>query len=317
MQTEVIGVTELGRMIFLIGWICFCLSVLLNAALLLLLRRKKAEESTAVTEEGIRQMVDAGGDNGSIDENEKMLINNIFDLGDLSAGDIATHRTDIVAVPLEATLEEIKAVTEAEKFSRIVVYDDNIDNIVGVYHVKDIAKYILADVARAEAGCFRLRDILMQPYFIPFSKKVDELLQEMQLQKVHMAIVIDEYGGTAGIVTMEDIMEEIFGNIFDEYDVEEEEEICMLGEGAYRIAGTADLKDVEEQLEIVLDEDADYDTLGGYLIGQLGRIPEADEKPEIILAGWRFCIEDMEEKRIETVFAARLQAEEETPVPEE
>lgn len=277
----------------------------------------KGQENT-ITEEEIRQMVEAGGDNGSIEESEKEMINNIFELSNISAGDIATHRTDIVAVPLDASLEDIRNVTAAEKFSRIVVYDDNIDNIVGVYHVKDMVKYILADVNRVEESNFHLEDILMEPYFIPFSKKVDELLEEMQREKVHMAIVIDEYGGTAGIVTMEDIMEEIFGNIFDEYDVEEEEDITELGEGSYCINGTTDLADVEELLEISFDEDEDYDTLGGYLIGQLGHFPEEDEEIEMKIGGWLFRVEGIEEKRILKVFAEKCPEEEtEEPVLDE
>lgn len=277
----------------------------------------KGQENT-ITEEEIRQMVEAGGDNGSIEESEKEMINNIFELSNISAGDIATHRTDIVAVPLDASLEDIRNVTAAEKFSRIVVYDDNIDNIVGVYHVKDMVKYILADVNRVEESNFHLEDILMEPYFIPFSKKVDELLEEMQREKVHMAIVIDEYGGTAGIVTMEDIMEEIFGNIFDEYDVEEEEDITELEDGAYCINGTTDLADVEELLEISFDEDEDYDTLGGYLIGQLGHFPEEDEEIEMKIGGWLFRVEGIEEKRILKVFAEKCPEEEtEEPVLDE
>lgn len=289
------------------------ISLLLNILLVAKVGGKMVQgRENTVTEEEIRQMVDAGGDNGSIDENEKEMINNIFELGKISAGSIATHRTDIVAVPLDATLEDIKNVMAEEKFSRIVVYDDNIDNIVGVYHVKDMVKYILADVTRVKEGNFHLEDLLMEPYFVPFSKKVDELLEEMQLEKVHMAIVIDEYGGTAGIVTMEDIMEEIFGNIFDEYDEEEEEDITQIDENVYRINGSTDLSDVEEQLEVELEEDEDYDTLGGYLIGQLGRIPEDDETIEIALHGWLFRVETFEEKRILKVLASKLPEEEPT-----
>ena len=281
-------------------------SVVLNIVLIakiMLLQKKHAQH--AVTEEGIRQMVDAGGSNGSIDESEKEMINNIFELSNTSVEEIATHRTDIVAVPLEATLAEIKEVLMEEKYSRIVVYEDNIDNIVGVFHVKDLIKYILTDSARMEEGNFHLEDIMMQPYFVPFSKKTDELIEEMQREKVHMAIVIDEYGGTSGIVTMEDVMEEIVGNIFDEYDLEEEEDICPIDENSYSISGKADLQDVAEQLGIVFEDDEDYDTLGGYLIGRLGRIPEDDEMPEIAVGGWLFQIKQFEEKRIEKVYALR------------
>lgn len=281
-------------------------SVVLNIVLIakiMLLQKKHAQHT--VTEEGIRQMVDAGGSNGSIDESEKEMINNIFELSNTSVEEIATHRTDIVAVPLEATLEEIKEVLMEEKYSRIVVYEDNIDNIVGVFHVKDLVKYILTDSTRMEEGNFHLEDIMMQPYFVPFSKKTDELIEEMQREKVHMAIVIDEYGGTSGIVTMEDVMEEIVGNIFDEYDLEEEEDICPIDENSYSISGKADLQDVAEQLGIVFEDDEDYDTLGGYLIGRLGRIPEDDEMPEIAVGGWLFQIKQFEEKRIEKVYALR------------
>ena len=281
-------------------------SVVLNIVLIaniMLLQKKHAQH--AVTEEGIRQMVDAGGSNGSIDESEKEMINNIFELSNTSVEEIATHRTDIVAVPLEATLAEIKEVLMEEKYSRIVVYEDNIDNIVGVFHVKDLVKYILTDSTRLEEGNFHLEDIMMQPYFVPFSKKTDELIEEMQREKVHMAIVIDEYGGTSGIVTMEDVMEEIVGNIFDEYDLEEEEDICPIDENSYSISGKADLQDVAEQLGIVFEDDEDYDTLGGYLIGRLGRIPEDDEMPEIAVGGWLFQIKQFEEKRIEKVYALR------------
>lgn len=291
------------------------ISLLVNLFLTsLLMKKKKAEQENNITEEGIRQMVDAGGDMGSIDETEKEMINNIFDLSNISVGEIATHRTDIVAIPLDATLEDITNVITEEKYSRIVVYDESIDNIVGVFHVKDMVKYILGDAKRMEEDYFHIEDILMTPYFVPFSKKTDELFQEMQKEKVHMAIVIDEYGGTAGIVTMEDVIEEIVGNIFDEYDVEEEEDICPIGEDDYRINGTTDLGDVEELLGIAFEDDEDYDTLGGYLIGRLGRIPDEEEKPEISVSGWLFQVESIEEKRIEkvrTIRAPEEQAEEE------
>lgn len=291
------------------------ISLLVNLFLIsLLMKKKKAEQENNITEEGIRQMVDAGGDMGSIDETEKEMINNIFDLSNISVGEIATHRTDIVAIPLDATLEDITNVITEEKYSRIVVYDESIDNIVGVFHVKDMVKYILGDAKRMEEDYFHIEDILMTPYFVPFSKKTDELFQEMQKEKVHMAIVIDEYGGTAGIVTMEDVIEEIVGNIFDEYDVEEEEDICPIGEDDYRINGTTDLGDVEELLGIAFEDDEDYDTLGGYLIGRLGRIPDEEEKPEISVSGWLFQVESIEEKRIEkvrTIRAPQEQTEEE------
>lgn len=287
------------------------ISIILNVVLLFLLWKLQQEKKRSIiTEEGIRMMVDAGGDNGSIDETEKKMINNIFDLGNTSVGEIATHRTDIVAIPADASILEIMEVISEEKYSRIVVYDDNIDNIIGLFHVKDVVKFFIAD--NHDITNFDLKEVLKKPYFVPFSKKTDELFAEMQRDKVHMAIVIDEYGGTAGLVTMEDLLEEIVGNIFDEYDLEEEEDISVIDEKAYRINGTTDLSDVEELLDIIFEDGESYDTLGGYLIGRLGRIPEEGEKPEIHVANWLFRIENIEEKRIDKVYALRLDDEQTT-----
>ncbi|WP_352399070.1 hemolysin family protein [Anaerotignum sp.] len=285
------------------------MSVLLNISLLAIFwRMNEVKKRAIITEEGIRMMVDAGGNNGSIDETEKEMINNIFELSNTSVGEIATHRTDIVAVALDATFLEIMKVISEEKYSRIVVYEENIDNIIGLFHVKDVVKYFLSQ--EHEKKGFDLKDILKKPYFVPFSKKTDELFQEMQRDKVHMAIVIDEYGGTAGLVTMEDLIEEIVGNIFDEYDLEEEEDIFVIDKNTYRINGTTDLTDVADLLQITFEDEQDYDTLGGYLIGRLGRIPEDGEKPEIIVENWLFRIESIEEKRIEKVLALGLESPE-------
>ena len=292
------------------AWIGLGVSVLCNVLLVWrLLQIEKARRVNTVTEEGIRMMVDAGGDNGSIDASEKEMINNIFELNNTSVEEIATHRTDIIAVSSDATLEEIKEVLMEEKYSRIVVYEENIDDIIGVFHVKDLVKYILTDASRMWEENFNLQDILMEPHFVPFSKKINELIEEMQREKVHMAIVIDEYGGTSGIVTMEDVIEEIVGNIFDEYDLIEED-ICCIDENMYSINGKSDLQDVAEQLGISFEDDEDYDTLGGYLIGRLGRIPEDDETPEVSVGGWSFQIVHFEEKRIEKVIAKRLPPQE-------
>lgn len=285
------------------------ISLLVNIGFLLLLWSMKEEKKRAIiTEEGIRMMVDAGGDNGSIDETEKKMINNIFDLGNTSVGEIATHRTDIASIPFDATFKEIMKVISEEKYSRIIVYDDNIDNIIGLLHVKDFVKFLIPD--NLDVSNFNLNEILKKPYFVPYSKKTDELFREMQRDKVHMAIIIDEYGGTAGLVTMEDLIEEIVGNIFDEYDLEEEEDIRIIDEKTYRMNGTTDLADVAELMEISFEDEEIYDTLGGYLIGRLGRIPEEQEKPEITVENWLFQIESIEEKRIDKVLVVRLETDE-------
>ena len=278
-------------------YIGLILSALLNIISLVLIGRYRVQKKEKdVTEEEIRQMVDAGGNSGTIDENVKEMLNNIFELSNSSAGDIATHRTDIVAVPVDATLEEIKNVTAEEKYSRIVVYDDNIDNIVGVYHVKDMVKYILADVTRVEEGHFHLKEILMKPYFIPFSKKVDELLAEMKVKKVHMAIVIDEYGGTAGLVTLEDLMESIFGNIQDEYD-NEQEEIFRVSENEFTVDGTTSIDEISDLTDTELPE-GDYDTIAGLVTDLLGRIPKENEHPSVQVCGLTITVLEIEDQRL-------------------
>lgn len=255
------------------------------------------EEEDNVTEEEIRLLVDAGEGNGTIDENEKEMINNIFEFDNTIVGDVATHRTDIVAVGLDSTLEDIISVISEEKFSRIPVYDENIDDIIGFFRVRDLFKFY-ADGSNGKD--FRFNDIILEPYFVPFSKKIDELFEDMQKNKVQMAIVIDEYGGTAGIVTMEDLIEEIVGNIFDEYDVDEEE-IRQIDENTFLVKGTTQIDEVEELLGVKFTDNNYYDTIGGFIIGQLERIPDEKERPKVIVGTLTFKVEKIEEKRIELI----------------
>lgn len=253
-----------------------------------------------VTEEEIRMMVDVGEERGAIHETEKEMINNIFEFDNKTAVDIMTHRTDIVALPSHASLEEATALINEEKYTRIPVYEDSIDNIIGILHAKDLIQYVMADCNKLD---FNLKSILRQPYFVPFSKKTDELFKELQKNKTHISIIIDEYGGTAGIVTIEDLMEEIVGNILDEYD-EDEKEFEKLDENTFIVNGTASLDMVKEYFgtELPLDE---YDTLGGFVIGQLGRIPRGEERPEIEFNGLIYKVDTVEEKRISRVKVCR------------
>lgn len=255
------------------------------------------DEDDNVTEEEIRFLVDAGEDNGAIDENEKEMINNIFEFDNTLVGDVATHRTDIVAVGLNSTLEDIITVISEEKFSRIPVYDENIDDIIGFFRVRDLLKFY-ADGSNGKK--FRLNDIILEPYFVPFSKKTDELFEDMQKNKVQMAIVIDEYGGTAGIVTMEDLIEEIVGNIFDEYDVDEEE-IREIDENTFLVKGTTPIDEVEELFDVEFEDNNYYDTIGGFIIGQLGRIPDGEERPKVTVGDLVFKVEKIDDKRIELI----------------
>ncbi|MCK9236415.1 MAG: hemolysin family protein, partial [Acholeplasmataceae bacterium] len=179
---------------------------------------KPDEGSRVMTEEDIRNIVEESSLSGDIDEEESEMIQNIFDFDDTTAEEIMTHRTEISAINIQATKKEIIAFIQNERFTRFPVYEDNIDHIVGTIHVKDLLKYL----DKPEES-FKIKSLLRPALFIPDSKNTSELLREMQQQKIHIAIVLDEYGGTAGIVTIEDLIEEIVGNILDEYDDEEEE----------------------------------------------------------------------------------------------
>jgi putative hemolysin len=254
------------------------------------------EEDDEVTEEEIRMMVDIGEEKGAIHESEKLMINNIFEFNNKTVGTIMTHRTDIAALPIEANLSEVVAFVNKEKFSRIPVYRDNLDDIVGLLYAKDLFRF-LSDSDNREK--FSLSEIIRQPYFVANSKRTDELFRELQRKKIHIAIIIDEYGGTAGIVTIEDLLEEIVGNIFDEYD-EEERDFDKLDDNTFIINGTASLDAVQEFLQVKLPI-KDYETLSGFIIGQLGRIPEKDDKPIIEFEGLVFKVEEVDEKRVSLV----------------
>ncbi|MDR1559915.1 MAG: hemolysin family protein [Clostridiales bacterium] len=261
-----------------------------------------SESSDDVTEEEIRLMVDAGGDTGAIDESEMEMINNVFEFDDKTADDICTHRTDIIALSVDAGTDELTEVLDSEKFSRIPVYEDNIDNIVGILHIKDLIKYIIHNKLHE----VDLRQLIRKPYFVPFSVKTDELFEYMQKNKIHVAVVLDEYGGTLGLITMEDLIEEVMGNIFDEYDDEEKPDIVPIDENTFKVSGGADLQEVSDYFDVMLPTD-DYNTLGGFIISQLGRIPAEEEQPEIEFNGLVFKVNKVEEKRISEVFLCKVE----------
>jgi len=254
------------------------------------------EDDEKVTEEEIRMMVDVGEEKGTIHETEKEMINNIFEFDNKIVTDIMTHRTNIVAVPLNASLNEVISLINEEKYTRIPVYEDSIDNIVGILHAKDLIQFVGKNCNNED---FQLCKLIRKAYFVPSSKRTDELFKELQKNKTHMAVIIDEYGGTAGIVTMEDLVEEIVGNIFDEYD-EEEKVFEKLDETTYLVNGTASLDAVKDYLEAELPVD-EYETLSGFVIGQLGRIPGEEEKPEVEFNGLVFKVETVCEKKITKV----------------
>ncbi len=264
-----------------------------------------------VTEEEIRMMIDVGEEKGTIQETEKEFINNIFEFDDKTASDIMTHRTDIVGLPAEAGLGDVFELIRREKFSRIPVYQGNIDHIIGILHIKDLIEFAGVDPGSE----FNLSKLIREPYFVTESKEADELFKEMQFNKTHMAVVIDEYGGTSGIVTIEDLLEEIVGNIFDEYD-DEEQGIEQVDDNTFIFPGLTDLDIVEKLLEVELPTDM-YDTLGGFLMGELGRVPGPEEKPVLEFNEVVFTVEAIQEKRILRVKAYKRASDSEENYPAE
>lgn len=250
-----------------------------------------------VTEEEIKIMVEAG----EINLTEKQMIYNIFDFDNIEVSDIMTHRTDVIAINSESNFEEIMNIVNEERFTRYPVYDESVDDIIGVIHLRDLLRYIKS----SNNTEFDIKDILREPYFVPDSKRTDELFREFQHYKTHMAIVIDEYGGTAGVITMENLIEEIMGNILDEYDEEEEEHsIIKVMEEEYLVSGSCDIEDLEEILKIGIPIE-DYETVSGFIIGQLGRIPTKEDvindDSDFIFNEYLFSIEDIDEKVISKI----------------
>ena len=251
------------------------------------------QEEEIVTEEEIKMMVNQGEEKGSIEENEKELINNVFEFNDIIASEIMTYRTDIYAIEINEDVYEILDEIDEYKYSRIPVYEETIDDIKGILFLKDILKLVST---RKE---FKIADIMRDAYFVPESKPIDEIFEELQANKMQMAIVVDEYGGTAGLLTMEDILEELVGNIFDEYD-DVEVEYKRLDDNTYLIDGSVSLYEMKKIFYIELPE-GDYETLSGYLIEKLGRLPEEDEHPVIEDEHLTYKIEEYEDRRIKWV----------------
>lgn len=267
------------------------LSVSTNAVVRLFGLDPNADEEE-VTEEEIRMMVDVGQEKGVIEDVQKEMINNIFEFDDIDVADIMTHRTDMACVDEEDSLAEAIQLSMEEGYSRIPVYEEDPDNVVGIVYIKDLLKYI----GSALPETLQLKDVMRKAYYVPESKRCGALFAEMTEKHIQMAIVVDEYGGTAGLVTLEDIVEAIVGNIQDEYD-NEDEEISKINETTFTIDGVTDLEEVEEQIGIEFPKD-DFDTLGGFIISQLGFLPQDGDMNAVEFENIRFTVLNVEDRRI-------------------
>ncbi len=254
-------------------------------------------EEEVVTEEEIKMMIDEGEEKGTIERGEKQLLNNVFEFNDIIVSEVMTPRTEMYAIDINNDIYDSLDEIDEFKYSRIPVYEDNIDDIKGILFIKDIIKPL------KENKRIDIKSIIREPYFVPESKDIDELFKEMQANKVQIAIAIDEYGGTAGLITMEDIIEELVGNIFDEYD-EEEIDYKKIDDNTYILSGAITSYELKKIFDIEFPE-GDYETLSGYLIDKLGRIPDEDEHPIIEDENLTYKVEEIDDKRIKNVKVCR------------
>lgn len=255
-------------------------------------------EEETVTEEEIKMMLDQGEESGTIKEDEKELINNVFEFNDITVSEIMRHRKDIFAVDINISTEELleELSKEEYRYSRIPVYDETIDEIKGVLYVKDVLKNI-------NKKTFKVKNVIKDAYFISQNRLINEVFKELQKNKKQLAIILDEYGGTAGIVTMEDILEELVGDIYDEYD-KEESEYEKIDENTYILSGNMPIFDVNKLLEADIPE-GEFDTISGFLQDKLGRIPDDKENPVIETEKVTYKIEKSEDKRIIKIKACK------------
>lgn len=249
-------------------------------------------DEEVVTEEEIRMMVDVGGEKGVIEDTQIEMINNIFEFDDIDVADIMTHRTDMVCVDEEEPLAEAVKLSIENGFSRIPVYKEDPDNIIGIVYIKDFLKYVGTNLPKTKT----VKDMMRPAYYVPETKRCGELFTEMTEKRVQMAVVVDEYGGTAGIVTLEDLLESIVGNIQDEYD-HEDEEISIINDTTFEVEGITDIEEVEEHTGKKFP-DGDYDTIGGYIISVLGFLPEDGQMNEVQFENVKFTVLNVEERRI-------------------
>ena len=250
-------------------------------------------DEEAVSEEGIRMMMDLGEEQGAIQSDEKAIIENVFDFNDLTAEEVMVHRTDMVTLSMEDSDETILDTIKTSGLSRFPVCGEDVDDILGILSTRT---YLLN---RSSPAPKPLKALLRKPYFVPGSVEAHKLFRDLQAKKVHMAIVVDEYGGTAGLLTLEDLLEEIVGNIYDEFDPQERPEIIPLGEGRWRVSGGAPLDEVAEALGVTFPEEEEAETLGGLVFEQFSVLPEDGSHPEVEIYGLRIRVELLRERRVE------------------
>ncbi len=305
---EVIAYRMVGIIRFF-GFVFYPVAWLLEAILNLLLRLfgiKPFDLTDNVTEEEIISMVNEGQEQGVLDADKVEMISNIIELGDKEAQDIMTPKKRIIAVNTEMSLEEALRYMLSENYSRYPLYEGNRDNIIGILHMKDVICAYISEELRNKP----IEEIAREPYFVPDTQNISILLHDMQAKNIHMAIVIDEYGQTAGLVALEDLLEEIVGNIQDEYD-EEESMVISSDDESVTVKGAISLEELEDELGISLQNE-DFDTLNGLLISLMDRIPGDGEKATLVYQGYQFDVLETKNKMTEQVRIMKLPADADT-----
>ena len=284
--------------------VLFGISLCINGILLLwrpilnLLHRKDQ-----VSEDNIMAMVEEGDESGAIQSNEKELIENVFQFDSMTAKDVMVHRTDMVTLPAGAEESAILDAIRQSGLSRFPVYGEDADDILGVLSTRD---YLLNF---HQPDPLPLKELLRPAYFVPETVAADVLFRDMQGKKTHLALVVDEYGGTSGLVTLEDLLEELVGNIYDEFDPQEELSIIQLDGNRWRASGSTELEELAEAMGVELPKDTDYDTLGGLVFSQLSVIPEDGSHPLVEALGLRIQVEELCERRVEWALVEKLPPE--------
>ncbi|MDD1717788.1 MAG: hemolysin family protein [Methanoregulaceae archaeon] len=251
-----------------------------------------APSEPVVTEEEIKEWIDVGKAGGTIEKEEQEMLYSVFEFGDTTAREVMTPRVDVVVIEDTSSLDETLQIFHSEGFSRLPVYHDTSDNIIGVLNIKDVYSAMMSGTKDA-----RIRELMYDPYFAPESKKIDEILKELQVRKLQMAVIIDEYGSFVGIVTVEDILEELVGDILDEFD-REEPGIQKVSEGVYVVDAQTWVEDLNDELDMSLPVEEQYETIGGLLIDRLGHIPHPGESVQIPEAQASIVVVQMRGKRI-------------------
>ena len=274
-------------------------------------RMNDGKEEESVTEDDIKLMVDAGGESGSIEEDEKEWIQNVFEFNDISVTEIMTREPDVVSFQIDTPSNEILDTIKDSGLSRFPVYGEDKNDILGILNARDF----LINLNSGEHKS--VKELLRPAYLVPDSIHADKLFSDMQEKKTHIAVVVDEYGQSVGIITLEDLLEEIVGNIYDEFDPQEEAEITKIGDGVWKVSGSLLLSDFSDETGIEIEENEDYDTIGGMVLSTLSQIPEDGTELDVTVNGLRIHVTKIEDRRIEEAIVEKADENDDSEKPEE